>query len=113
MASFDPAEQMHACAFDLIASRTTERRLADHIEISVDLGVSHSPYMKAVRGKVMPDPCAIPKHDSRSQQPVFAPSQSCQLISRLITACRLPEHIAIEFQYLIGSQNQLPRDKLV
>ena len=94
---------MHAGAFDLIASRAPERRLADHIEISVDLGFSHSPYMKAVRGKVMPDPCAVPKHDSCSQQPVFAPGQSFQLVGRLFTACWLAEHIAIEFQYLVGS----------
>jgi len=64
MASFDPAEQMHAGAFDLIASRAPQRRLADHIEIGVDLGFSHSPDMKAVRGKVMPDSCAVPKHDN-------------------------------------------------
>ena len=69
--------------------------------------------MKAVRGKVMPDPCAVPKHDSCSQQPVFAPGQSCQLIGRLVTACRLAEHIAIEFQYLVGGEKQLPGDKLM
>ena len=30
-----------------------------------------------------------------------------------VTACRLAEHIAIEFQYLVGGEKQLPGDKLM
>ena len=69
--------------------------------------------MQAVRGKMMPDPRAVPKHDGSGNKPVLAAGQPCQLISRLITACRLAKHDTIQLQYLVGSQQQLSGDKLM
>ena len=113
MAAVYPAEEMHAGAFDLIASGTPEGGLADRVQIGIDLGSGEGPDMQAAGGKMVPDACPVAKHDSGCQQPVLLSGQPCQLLCRLVTAFRLAEHLAVEFQNLVGCEKQLAGNKLV
>ena len=109
MAAVDPAEQMHAGTFDLVASRAPEGGIADDIEIGFDLDIIESAEMKLIAGKMVPDPGPVTKDHRGGVQAVRFAGQARQLAGGSHAVSRLAQHLAVYFKNLVSGQKKLAR----
>ena len=109
MAPVNPAEQMHARTFNLVASRTPEGGIADDIQVILDLRHVQGSDMKLGTGQMMPDALPVPKHDRRGEQTVRFAGQAGKLISRGLPVAWLAQHVAVDLKDLVGSKKKLAR----
>ena len=90
MAAFDSTEEMHAESFDLIAAGTPQRRIAEKIEIGLDLVLIERPHCQLCLGKMVPDPFTVAKHHGGCQKPVRASLKPRQLRRGAARSAGLP-----------------------